>query len=120
MCVAVCSSVRVEADQGDFSLKGIHDPQAFYLAVGWTLWNLVLAGGMVIGCIALLFQRNLKTILLAGGIILYFILTTQLVGLERFRVPVIGMQAILVASLLAWGVSKKKLVEKPVEEVKAG
>ncbi|MAX27292.1 MAG: hypothetical protein CMJ19_22575 [Phycisphaeraceae bacterium] len=106
--------------KGDFSLKGIHDPQAFYLAVGWTLWNLVLAGGMVIGCIALLFQRNLKTILLAGGIILYFILTTQLVGLERFRVPVIGMQAILVASLLAWGVSKKKLVEKPVEEVKAG
>jgi hypothetical protein len=105
--------------KGDFSLKGIHDPQAFYLAVGWTIWNLVLAGGMVLGCIALLFQRNVKTILLAGGIIFYFILTTQVNGLERFRIPVIGLQAILVAALLAWGTVKKKSAEKPVKEAKA-
>ncbi|HCD35231.1 MAG TPA: hypothetical protein DER01_22705 [Phycisphaerales bacterium] len=93
--------------KGDFSLKGIHDPQAFYLAVGWTLWNAAIAGLMVVGCIALLIQRNVKTILLAGGIILYFILTTRLEGVERFRVPVIGLQAILVASLMAWGAVNK-------------
>jgi hypothetical protein len=101
--------------KGDFSLKGIHDPKAFYLAVGWSLWNLVLAGGMILGCIALLLQRNVKTILLAGGIIFYFILTTQVNGLERFRIPVIGMQAILVASLLAWGAAKKRI---PTEALK--
>lgn len=102
--------------KGDFSLKGIHDPQAFYLAVSWTLWNLALTAGMVLGCFVLLIQRNVKTILLAGGIILYFVLTTQLNGLERFRIPVIGMQAILVASLLAWGAVKKKSVEIPMAE----
>jgi hypothetical protein len=74
---------------------------------------------MVLGCIALLFQRNVKTILLAGGIIFYFILTTQVNGLERFRIPVIGLQAILVAALLAWGTVKKKSAEKPVKEAKA-
>ena len=99
--------------KGNFSLKGINDPQAFYLALGWTLWNIVLTGLMGLGCIALLFQRNVKTILLAGGIIFYFILATQVVGLERFRVPVIGLQAILVASLFAWsGVKKTGAIEK--------
>jgi len=93
--------------KGDFSLKGIHDPKAFYLAIGWSLWNIALVGLMGLGCIALLFQRNIKTILLAGGIIFYFILATQTNGLERFRIPVIGLQAILIASLLAWGTRKK-------------
>lgn len=100
--------------KGDFSLKGVHDPQAFYLAIGWTLWNLTLTAGMILGCFTLLIQRNVKTILLAGGIILYFILTTQVNGLERFRIPVIGLQAIMVASLLAWGGMKKRI---PTEEL---
>ena len=45
---------------------------------------------------------------------LYFAFATQTTGMERFRLPVLGIQALLVASLFAprWPRQKKQKVPK--------
>jgi len=72
-----------------------------WLAVAWVGMNGVLLVGMVIGGIMLLVRRHFAALLLLGGVMCYFVFATQTTGLERFRLPVLGIQALLLASIWA-------------------
>jgi len=87
--------------KGDFSLQGVNDRPAFFVAAGWTIWNLLLAGLTVIGAGVMVYKRQWSALLLLGGIIVYFMLATQVNGLERFRVPIIGIQLLIIGALFA-------------------
>lgn len=89
--------------RGNFSLDGVKDRLGFAVALGWTGWNLLLALGMTLGALTLIGRRQWTTLLLLGGIMFYFVFTTQVNGLERFRMPVLGIQALLCASVLLIG-----------------
>jgi len=71
------------------------------IALAWAGLNGLLLVGMVLGTVMLLVRRHWSALLLLGGVMLYFILATQTTGLERFRLPVLGVQALLVASMFA-------------------
>ncbi len=62
--------------------------------------NALLTAGMVIGLVRLTWAGRWRTALLLGGMAAYFVLATQTNGLERFRWPVLGLQALIVASAL--------------------
>ena len=85
--------------KGDWSFRDVPDRLGLVVAGAWTLWNLLLAGGMALGALMLVWRRRWSALLLLGGIIVYFVLTTQANGLERFRLPALGIQALLVASI---------------------
>ncbi len=84
---------------GDFSMAGSRDAATALVALGWMAANAVLLVGTVLGLVILLWRRQWSTLLLLGGLLFYFVLATQAVGLERFRVPVLGIQAVIIASL---------------------
>lgn len=69
-------------------------------AGGWMGVNALLTAGMVIGLVRLTWAGRWRTALLLGGMAAYFVLATQTNGLERFRWPVLGLQALIVASAL--------------------
>lgn len=71
------------------------------LAAAWVGLNAVLAVGMVLGGAMLLWRRHWSAFLLLAGVMFYFVFATQATGLERFRMPVLGVEALLVASLFA-------------------
>jgi len=72
-----------------------------WLALVWVGWNGVLLVGMILGSIMLLIRRRFAAFLLLGGVLFYFAFATQTTGLERFRLPILGIQALLVMSLFA-------------------
>ncbi|MCC7407170.1 MAG: hypothetical protein IT442_03810 [Phycisphaeraceae bacterium] len=74
-------------------------------AMGWTLLNAVLTLLAVWGLVRLAVARRWAVLVLLAGGVFYFALATQTVGLERFRLPMAGMMALLAGSALA-GVSK--------------
>lgn len=72
-----------------------------WLALLWVAFNGVLLVGMILGGVMLLVRGRWAALLLLGGVLLYFAFATQTTGLERFRLPVLGIQALLVMSLFA-------------------
>ncbi len=94
------TGMRERLLRGDFSLDGVADHAGFAVAAGWTLWNLALVGFMILGAGALAWRRHWSALLLLAGIMMYFVLTTQANGLERFRIPVLGVQALLAAAVI--------------------
>lgn len=72
-----------------------------WLALAWVGINGLLAVGMVLGTVMLLVRRHWSAFILLGGVMFYFTFATQTTGLERFRLPVLGIQALLAASLFS-------------------
>ena len=73
---------------------------ALLVALAWTGWNALLALLAAAGLLWMICRRHWAPLLLLGGILLYFLLATQANGLERFRLPVLGIQALAVAVLV--------------------
>ncbi len=72
-----------------------------WLALAWVGINGLLVVGMILGTVMLLVRRHWAAFILLGGVMFYFTFATQTTGLERFRLPVLGIQALLVASLFS-------------------
>jgi len=94
------TGLRDQLLQGNWSLRGVN-LAALGIAVGWMGWNLLLAISTLAGVIYLAITKQWTPLLLLGGVMVYFLITTQSLGLERFRVPVLGIQALLIASVFA-------------------
>ena len=73
----------------------------FAIALCWTAFNAALTIATFAGLIYLATTRQWTSLLLIGGVIIYFLITVQALGLERLRVPIIGLQAICIASIAA-------------------
>lgn len=73
---------------------------ALAASTAWATLNIALFASSCVGALALVWRGRLAVALLLVGVFLYFLLTTQVSGLERFRVPVIGLQAIAAASVI--------------------
>jgi hypothetical protein len=71
------------------------------LGLAWFAFNSLIALLMVLGLLILLLRRRHAASLLLAGLILYFVLVTQIHGAERLRVPFMGIQAIAAAAVLA-------------------
>ncbi len=84
-----------------------------WLALVWVGFNGLLLVGMVLGAVMLLVRGHWSALLLLGGVMLYFVFATQTTGLERFRLPVLGIQALLVASLFAPRFPRAEKTRKP-------
>lgn len=85
---------------GNWSLHDGTDWPALLIATSWMGWNAVLTLLMLAGLARLTVQRQWPTLLLLGGGWVYFALATQATGLERFRVPILGLQAVCAAAAL--------------------
>lgn len=74
--------------------------QAGQLAVAgaWSAFNALLVLLMLVGLVRLLIARRWATLALLAGLLAYFVFATQTNGLERFHLPIIGLQAITVAA----------------------
>ncbi len=84
-----------------------------WLALAWVGFNGLLFIGMILGAVMLLVRGHWSALLLLGGVMFYFTFATQTTGLERFRLPVLGIQALLVASLFAPRFARPAKVKKP-------
>lgn len=84
-----------------------------WLALVWVGVNGLLLVGMVLGAMMLLVRRHFSAFILLGGVMFYFTFATQTTGLERFRLPVLGIQALLVASLFSPRLIRPAKVKKP-------
>ena len=69
--------------------------------LAWTTWNSLLVVFTIVGTWFMIMRRQWAALLLLVGIMAYFILATQANGLERFRVPVLGIQALIAGAVLA-------------------
>ncbi|WP_432797348.1 glycosyltransferase family 39 protein [Poriferisphaera sp. WC338] len=85
--------------QKDFSLSALPDPAAAIIALSWFIFNAILLMATVIGLLMMLIRRQWAPLLLLGGTLCYFMLATQATGLERFRLPVMGIQMIIIAAM---------------------
>jgi hypothetical protein len=110
------TGLRDKLMQGGFSkenLSEIFSQPTGIMALFWSGLNGLLLVGMILGTVMLLVRRHFSALLLLGGVMLYFTFATQTTGLERFRLPVLGVQALLVASIFAPRFPKaKKLGER--------
>ena len=98
------TGLRSKLMQNGFSKENVTEifskPTGIF-ALGWTGINGLLVVGMVIGTLLLMIRRHWSALFLLGGVMLYFTLATQATGLERFRLPILGVQALLAMSILA-------------------
>jgi 4-amino-4-deoxy-L-arabinose transferase-like glycosyltransferase len=69
-------------------------------ALAWMAWNALMLLAAVGGLVRLALRRRWRTLLLLVAVVGYFLAATQYHGLERMRVPVMGLQMIAVATLL--------------------
>ena len=79
----------------------------------WTSWNVTLALLMVVGLICIAIRRQWSVLFLLAGVFVYFLLATQANGLERFRLPVLGVQALMVGAMIAWARTQPDSDDKP-------
>ena len=93
------TGLRDRLFRGDWPWSDVPDRAGLAAVAAWFLWNVLLAALMMLGVVVLACRRRWSALLLLGGLIVYFILATQATGLERFRIPVLGVQALLVAGV---------------------
>lgn len=84
-----------------------------WLALLWVVFNGLLVIGMILGGVMLLVRGRWAALLLLGGVLFYFVIATQTTGLERFRLPILGVQALLVVSLFAPRMPRAKADKPP-------
>lgn len=71
---------------------------AALLPASWMLLNALLALATLAGFVVLLYRSAWHEALLLAGVLAYFMATSQSLGLERMRLPVLGVQAALAAA----------------------
>lgn len=102
---------------GEVSLTGMFDlapdALALVLALGWAGLNVLLSLGALIGAVLLVVRRNWRPLLFLAGLMAYFVFATQANGLERFRLPVLGVEAMLLAAIFVPGPPRPKKIHKP-------
>jgi hypothetical protein len=89
--------------RGQVNLREAEDRAALArlgAAGAWMGFNALLLGATLAGLGRLVWVGRWRVALLLGGMVFYFLLATQTNGLERFRWPVLGLQALLAVS--AW------------------
>jgi Dolichyl-phosphate-mannose-protein mannosyltransferase len=109
------SGLRDKLMNGGFTWSNLFDSlknPTGLLALAWVGFNGVLLVGMILGAVMLLVRGHWSALLLLGGVVFYFAFATQTTGLERFRIPVLGVQALLVASLFAPRIAREKKTRK--------
>ena len=93
------SGLAAKIRAADWSLPASADVTGLLLALVWFSFNALLLLGTIIGLLLMVWRRQWKRLLLLGGVLFYFVLATQGNGLERFRLPVLGIEALIVASM---------------------
>jgi len=93
------SGLRDQFLRGNVSFK--HFRPIVLIPAVWVLWNATMAFLMLLGFVVLCIRRDWAVVLVLAGLILYFIFASQGQGLERMRVPVMGLQSIAIAAFLA-------------------
>lgn len=110
------SGLRDKLMNGGFSwanlAESLKNPTG-WLALIWVAFNGLLVIGMILGSVMLLVRGRWAALLLLGGVMFYFVFATQTTGLERFRLPVLGIQALLVVSLFAPRIPRAKSDKPP-------
>jgi hypothetical protein len=89
--------------RGQVSLRDAEDRAALArlgAAGAWMGVNALLLLATLAGLGRLVWVGRWRAALLLGGMVFYFVLATQTNGLERFRWPVLGLQALIAASAL--------------------
>jgi hypothetical protein len=110
------SGLRDKLLNGGFTLANITDAlknPTGVLALVWVGFNGLLLVGMILGAVMLLVRGHWSALLLLGGVMFYFTFATQTTGLERFRLPVLGIQALLLASLFVPRIPRAKKAKMP-------
>lgn len=110
------TGLRDKLMNGGFSWSNLSDTlksPTGWLALAWVGFNGVLLLGMILGAVMLLVRGHWSALLLLGGVMFYFAFATQTTGLERFRLPVLGIQALLAASLFVPRFPRKKKAHNP-------
>jgi len=110
------TGLRDKLMNGGFSWSNVSDSlnnPTGWLALIWVGFNGLLMVGMILGTVMLLVRRHYTVLLLLGGVMFYFTFATQATGLERFRLPVLGIQALLVVSMFAPRMQREKKARKP-------
>ena len=92
------SGMRQKLLSGQWSSIERDKLAGFTVAALWTLWNGAWLLATLWGLAVLLRRRRWDVLLLLGGVFAYFIFVTQTNGLERFRLPVLGIQALIIAA----------------------
>ena len=93
------TGLRDRLFKGGLPWADVPDRTGLAVAAAWFLWNVLLAALMTLGVVVLACRRRWSALLLLAGLFVYFVLATQATGLERFRIPVLGVQALLVAAI---------------------
>jgi hypothetical protein len=110
------SGLRDKLMAGGFSwdnlVESLKNPTG-WLALVWVAFNGLLVVGMILGGVMLLVRGRWAALLLLGGVMFYFVFATQTTGLERFRLPILGIQALLAVSLFAPRMPRAKSGKPP-------
>ncbi len=104
----VSSGLRDQLLSGQITAEDAGHLGRLWAALIWMGANGLLALMTGVGLLRLLWVGRWRAALLLGGMVFYFVLATQTNGLERFRWPVIGLQAVIAAAALfarptSWG-----------------
>ncbi len=104
------TGVRDQLLHGDFSSLRIENLRTIAAPLLWSGFNVVLAVLTLGGLVALGWQRRWATLVLLAGLMVYFVLATQAHGLERMRLPVLGIQAITVTAVFIRRTPRSKVI----------
>ena len=110
------SGLRDKLMNGGFSRANLTDSlknPTGWLALIWVAYNALKDIGMILGGVMMLVRGRWAALLLLGGVMFYFVFATQTTGLERFRLPVLGIQALLVVSMFAPRMPRAKGAKPP-------
>ena len=83
----------------DWTIPGTDNIMTTILAITWFTLNIAMAALTIASIAILVWRRQWAVVLLLGGLMIYFALTAQANGMERLRLPVLGLQAILIAAM---------------------
>jgi hypothetical protein len=92
------TGLRDQILSGNFDSLTTAQIGSLALPLAWSGGNALLVLLAVVGLARLLIARRWATLLLLSVLIGYFLFATQTNGLERFRMPMLGLQAIAAAA----------------------
>ena len=99
--------------RGQWSLRPGDDLVGLAIATAWIGFNTVLAILTLVGLVRLAIDRRFKALLLLGGLMFYFLVATQAHGLERMRLPVLGVQAVAAIAAVTGRPSRRRFATTP-------
>jgi len=81
----------------------------------WVVLNATLAILMVIGCFFMLVRGQWSALTLILGVLLLFVLSTQFIGLERARLPILALQGVAIAAVFLPDPQREKRLARKKE-----